>query len=52
MVERVLKEIPIYKKFEDDLRERVAVCPLCRKEIRNIQEAKRLLEQLSSAVRA
>ncbi len=51
-IKRTVEKIGAYKELSGDLKEAMKVCPDCRRETSNIRNAKKLLAQLSSKVRA
>ncbi|MEM2341379.1 MAG: 4Fe-4S binding protein [Candidatus Bathyarchaeia archaeon] len=51
-LKRIVEErVPMYKKFQEDILGAMKICPRCRKEIRNIRGAKKLLANLSKKAR-
>jgi Ni,Fe-hydrogenase III small subunit/Fe-S-cluster-containing hydrogenase component 2 len=51
-LERIENQVSEYKEFHSDLKTAIEICPSCRRKIRNVRNAKKLLSQLSTKIQA
>ena len=50
-LKRIVEKVPLYKSFQRDILDAMKICLECRREIKNIKEAKKLLSQVSEKAR-
>lgn len=50
-LKRIVEKVPLYKGFQRDILDAMKICLECRREIKNIKEAKKLLSQVSEKAR-
>jgi len=50
-LKRIVERVPLYKGFQRDILDAMKICLKCRREIKNIKEAKKLLSKISEKTR-